>query len=160
MRNTRWGFAMVVLAFGVATAACSSMFRGGFKEPVVTFRDLKLTGVGTSGGSLEIQLSVYNPNKFRLDGTRLTYNLAVDSIAVGNGVLDQAFTVQENDSTLVRLPLSFTYAGLGAAGRQLMQTGAVNYRVTGDVTVETGYGKYTRPYDRTGRFTTLGGTSR
>ena len=158
MRTTRWGLA-VVLALGAATAGCSA-FRGSWKEPVVTFRDLKLVGVGTSGGSLEIQLSVYNPNSFRLDGTRLTYNLAVDSIAVGNGVLDQAFTVQEDDSTIVRLPVSFTYAGLGAAGRQLMQTGAVNYRVTGDITVDTPIGKRTRAYDRTGRFTTLGGSTR
>ena len=159
MRTTRWGLT-AALALVVATAACSSIWRGSWKEPVVTFRDLKLTGVGTSGGSLEIQLSVYNPNNFRLDGTRLTYNLAVDSVAVGNGVLDQQFTVQENDSTIVRLPISFTYAGIGAAGRQLMQTGAVNYRVTGDITVDTPIGKRTRPYDRTGRFTTLGGSTR
>lgn len=160
MRKTRYGLITAVLALGVVSAACGSMFRGSFKEPVVTFRDLKLTGVGTSGGTLEIQLSVYNPNKFRLDGTRLTYNLSVDSVAVGNGILDQAFTVQENDSAIVRLPLSFTYAGLGVAGRQLMQTGSVNYRVTGDITVETGFGKRTRAYDRTGRFTTLGGNTR
>ncbi len=159
MRTTRWGM-VAVLALGAVTASCSSIWRGSWKEPVVTFRDLKLTGVGTSGGSLEIQLSVYNPNNFRLDGTRLTYNLAVDTVAVGNGVLDQAFTVQEDDSTIVRLPLSFTYAGLGAAGRQLMQTGAVNYRATGDITVDTPIGKRTRAYDRTGRFTTLGGSTR
>jgi len=159
MRKTRSVvMAAATIALGL-TSACA-MFRGSFKEPVVSFRDLRLTGVGTSGGSLEIQLSVYNPNSFRLDGTRLTYNLAVDSIPVGNGVLDQAFTVQENDSTIVRLPLSFTYAGLGAAGRQLMQTGAVNYRVTGDVTVNTPIGSRTRTYDRTGRFTTLGGNAR
>ena len=160
MRKSHWSFSVAVVALAIVSAACSSIFRGSWKEPVVTFRDLKLTGVGTSGGSLEIQLSVYNPNNFRLDGTRLTYNLAVDSVAVGNGVLDQAFTVQENDSTIVRLPLSFTYAGIGAAGRQLMQTGAVNYRVTGDVTVDTPIGQRTRSYDRTGRFTTLGGSTR
>ena len=33
------------------------------------------------------------------------------------------------------IPVSFTYAGIGAAGRQLLNTGAVNYRVLGDVTV-------------------------
>jgi LEA14-like dessication related protein len=148
------------MAVALVVASGCALFRGSFKEPVVTFRDLRLTGVGTSGGALEIQLSVYNPNSFRLDGTRLTYNLSVDSIAVGNGILDQAFTVQENDSTIVRLPLSFTYAGLGAAGRQLMQTGAVNYRVTGDITVNTALGSRTRAYDRTGRFTTLGGNAR
>ncbi len=66
--------------------------------------------------------------------------------------------MQENDSTIVTLPLSFTYAGVGAAGRQLMNTGAVNYRVMGDVTVGTPLGNFTRPYDQTGRFSTFSGT--
>jgi hypothetical protein len=81
----------------------------------------------------------------------------VESTKVGEGALDQRFTVQDKDSTIVRLPVAFTYSGLGAAGRQLMQSGAVNYRVLGDVTVATPVGNFTRPYDRTGRFSTLSG---
>ena len=41
----------------------------GFKEPVVTYKDAVITGLGVSGGSLEVVLNVYNPNSFRLDGT-------------------------------------------------------------------------------------------
>jgi hypothetical protein len=58
---------------------------------------------------------------------------------------------------VVRLPVQFTFAGLGAAGRQLLRSGAVNYRVLGDVTVSTPIGSFTRPFDRTGQFTSLGG---
>jgi LEA14-like dessication related protein len=81
----------------------------------------------------------------------------VDSMPLGDGALDSRFTVQDRESTTVRLPLSFTYSGLGAAGRQLLQSGSVNYRVLGDVTVSTPLGNFTRPYDRTGRFSTLSG---
>ena len=63
-------------------------------------------------------------------------------------------------SSIVTLPLSFTYAGVGEAGRQLMNTGSVNYRVLGDVTVATPLGNFTRPYDQTGRFSTLSGRAR
>ena len=65
---------------------------------------------------------------------------------------------RRSDSTIVTLPLAFTYAGIGEAGRQLMNTGSVNYRVTGDVTVGTPLGNFTRPYDQTGRFSTFSGT--
>jgi hypothetical protein len=41
-----------------------------------------------------------------------------------------------------------------------MSTGSVNYRVTGDVTVGTPLGNFTRPYDQTGRFSTLSGSGR
>jgi LEA14-like dessication related protein len=130
---------------------------GGFQEPVVNFKDMRINGLGLSGGSLDVVLSVYNPNKFKLEGTRLTYRVMVDSMPLGDGALDSRFTVQDRESTTVRLPLSFTYSGLGAAGRQLLQSGSVNYRVLGDVTVSTPLGNFTRPYDRTGRFSTLNG---
>jgi LEA14-like dessication related protein len=147
----------VVMAVVLGATGCASLGLGGFKEPVVTFRNLRVNGLGLSGGNLDVELSVYNPNGFKLEGTRLTYQLMVESTKLGEGALDQRFTVQDKDSTIVRLPVSFTYAGLGAAGRQLMQSGAVNYRVLGDVTMSTPVGNFTRPYDRTGRFSTLSG---
>lgn len=157
MRTTKF-----LLAFMTVTglAACATLGKAAFKEPVVHFHDARVTGLGITGGSLEVKLSVYNPNGFTLDGTRLTYNVLVDSVTFGSGALTQQFTVQEKDSTIVTLPLQFTYAGIGQAGRQLMNTGAVNYRVVGDVTVGTPLGNFTRPYDQTGRFSTLSGGSR
>jgi LEA14-like dessication related protein len=156
MRRTLVG--LVAAAALAGTAACASLGRNVFREPVVNFRNVEVKGLGLSGGSLDVVLSVYNPNGFKLDATRLTYRLQVDSIDVGTGALDREFVVQENDSSLVRLPVSFTYAGLGAAGRQLIQSGSVNYRVLGDVTVRTRLGSFTRPYSGTGRFSALGGT--
>ena len=147
----------VAMAVVLGATGCASLGLEGFKEPVVTFRNLRVNGLGLSGGNLDVELSVYNPNGFKLEGTRLTYQLMVESTKLGEGAVDQRFTVQDKDSTIVRLPVSFTYAGLGAAGRQLMQSGAVNYRVLGDVTVATPVGNFTRPYDRTGRFSTLNG---
>ena len=49
---------------------------------------------------------------------------------------------------------------IGAAGRQLLNTGGVNYNVRGDVTVGTVVGNFTVPYSSTGKFTALGGNSR
>lgn len=158
MRNTKSLF--VAALVGVGAVGCATLGRGSFKEPIVHFQDARITGLGVTGGSLEVKLSLYNPNSFKLDGTRLTYKLMVDSVTFGTGTLADRFTVQEKDSTIVTLPLSFTYSGVGEAGRQLMNTGSVNYRVLGDVTVATPLGNYTRPYDQTGRFSTFSGRSR
>ena len=146
-------FALTMIA--VATTACASLGYAGFREPVVTYKDAVITGLGVTGGSLEVVLSVYNPNSFRLDGTQLTYRLAVDSVPFGTGTFTERFVVQEGDSTQVRLPLSFTYAGIGQAGRQLIQTGSVQYTVSGEITVGTPVGNFTRPYSGKGRLTTL-----
>jgi LEA14-like dessication related protein len=144
-----------IIGLGSLTAACATLGRANFKEPIVNLRDVRIIGLGTTGGSVEVVLNVYNPNNFRLDGVRLTYNVLVDTTRFGTGSYDTRFTVQKGDSTQLKLPLTFTYAGIGAAGRQLMQTGSVEYHVLGDVTVDTPLGQYTRPYDQRGRFSTL-----
>lgn len=155
------------LMVGVTTAAmavsagCSTLGKAAFQQPVVNLKDVAVQGVGLTGGQLAVKLNVYNPNGYRLDATRLSYNVAVgDDVNLATGILDSQFTVQSGDSTTVTIPVSFTYAGIGAAGRQLLNSGAVPYRVRGDVTVGTVVGNFTVPYSSTGRFTAFGGASR
>jgi len=143
----------------VSLAGCASLGLGSFREPIVSFNDAKIRGLGLSGGSVDVVLSLYNPNRFDLNATRLTYRLMVEDRDLGTGALNQAFRVSDNDSTYVTIPVDFTYAGLGTAGRQLLQTGTINYRIIGDFTVDTPLGSFTRPYDQRGRFSGFGGTS-
>jgi LEA14-like dessication related protein len=155
------GRALLLGVLFAGASGCASLGAlGSFVEPVVHFKDLRLTGLGVQGGALDIILTVYNPNRFDLQGVRLTYQLTVDDVRFGEGALDTEFMVRRGDSTDVRLPLSFTFVGIGAAGTQIVQTGAVNYRVNGDLTVATPLGNFTRPYAQNARFTVFGGTTR
>ena len=158
MRRLMLSAAVAAIA---STAACSALGRQAFQQPVVQLKDVAVQGVGLTGGTVAVKLNVYNPNGYRLDATRLSYNLLIgDNVNLANGVLDSRYTVNGNDSTTVTIPVSFTYAGIGSAGRQLLNTGGVSYRVTGDVTVGTVVGNFTVPYSSTGRFTAMGGNSR
>ncbi|GAC1471462.1 MAG: hypothetical protein PVSMB1_19220 [Gemmatimonadaceae bacterium] len=148
---------VVMLVTVAAMSACASLGMAGFREPIVSFKDVKVRGLGLSGGSLDAYLSIYNPNGFKLDATRLTYNVLVGQNQLGTGALNSRFTVQNGDSTTVRIPIDFTYAGIGSAATQMMQQGSVPYTITGDVTVATPLGSFTRPYTGTGRFTAFGG---
>lgn len=139
----------------VALAGCATLGRATFAEPLVELRDVRIVGLGIDGGNVDVVLSVYNPNRYSLDATRMTYRVDVDSVQLGNGALDSRFVVPSGDTSMVRLPIRFTYRGLGEAGRQILSTGSVNYRVRGDFTVVTPIGNFTRPYDRTGRFNTV-----
>jgi LEA14-like dessication related protein len=146
------------------TVGCSTLGKAAFQQPVVNLKDVAVQGVGLTGGQLAVKLNVFNPNGYRLDATRLSYNVQVgdsgSGVNLATGTLDSQFTVQSGDSTTVTIPVSFTYAGIGAAGRQLLNSGAVPYRVNGDVTVGTVVGNFTVPYSSTGRFTAFGGNSR
>ena len=156
-RGLRWTAATFLVA---AAAGCAAIGMGGFKEPVVRLKDVQVTGLGLQGGSVDVRLSVYNPNKFKLDAIKMTYKVDIDSIPLGDGELGDRFIVQSNDSSEVRLPVRFTYAGLGAAGSSLIRAGSINYRVRGDFTVSTPLGNYTRPYNQTGRYSTVKGNGR
>ena len=151
----------IVMAAGtvLALSACATLGRGVFQEPIVNFKNVSVRGLGLTGGTVDVYLSVYNPNGFRLDATRLTYDLLVGENRLGTGALDSRFTVQDNDSTEVRIPVDFSYAGIGSAARQMLQSGSVPYTVRGDVTVATPLGNFTRPYSGTGRFSAFGGTT-
>jgi LEA14-like dessication related protein len=163
MRRLMLGAATAAIAITI-TAGCSTLGKAAFQQPVVNLKVVAVQGVGLTGGQLAVKLNVYNPNGYRLDATRLSYNVQVGDSGTGvnlaTGILDSQFTVQSGDSTTVTIPVSFTYAGIGAAGRQLLNSGAVPYRVNGDVTVGTVVGNFTVPYSSTGRFTAFGGTSR
>ena len=150
MRKVAIVAAAIAIASGVG---CGAVGKQMLREPVVTLKDVRLKGLGVTGGTLDVSLSIYNPNEFRLDGSRLTYQVFADSAAVGGGTLDQQFTVQNGDSTTITLPLTFTYSGLGAAARQIQNQGSVNYRVKGEIEVATPIGRFTRPYDQSGRYT-------
>jgi LEA14-like dessication related protein len=149
---------VVGVAAAMAGAGCSVLGKAAFQQPVVTLKNVQVRGLGLTGGSLDVMLNVYNPNHYRLDATRLNYRvqMAGDSITLASGTMDSRFTVQDNDSTTVTIPVSFTYSGLGAAGRSILNTGAVNYHVLGDVLVGTAVGSFTVPFSSTGRFTTTG----
>jgi LEA14-like dessication related protein len=147
---------IAIVAMAVVVAACSALGRGAFQNPVVNLRDVRVLGLGTTGGQLEVHLGVHNPNGYRLDATRLTYRVFVgDTVGLANGALNTQTTVQAGDSTIVKIPVAFTYSGLGAAATQLLRTGAVTYRVTGDVTVGSVVGNFTVPYSTSGQFNTM-----
>jgi LEA14-like dessication related protein len=147
-----------VAAAAMAIAGCSAIGKQAFQQPIVRLKDVRVNGLGLNGGNLDVKLSVYNPNGYRMDATRLSYNVLIgDSVRFAQGTVDNRFTVNGNDSSVVTIPVNFTYTGIGAAGRQLLNTGGVNYRVNGDVTVGTVVGNFSVPYSSSGRFNALGG---
>src|SRR5471032_2076995 len=144
MRRFMFAAATAALA---TVAGCSALGKQAFQQPIVHLQDVRVNGVGMTGGNLDVKLSVLNPNGYRMDATRMTYSVTVgDSVRLATGAVDNRFTVNQNDSSVVTIPVSFSYAGIGAAGRQMMNTGGVNYRVSGDVTVGTVVGNFTIPY--------------
>ena len=151
---------IAVAALLVATSLGCASGGGGaprpaFYRPNVSLRDVKVGGVGLTGGSLEVLINVYNPNGYELATPRVAYRVYVDSVPLARGIYDADVVLDSQDSVKLRIPATIPYTSIGQAGRALLNTGSVNYRVVGDITVGTPYGRYTFPYDRAGWFSSL-----
>jgi len=157
MRMQRIGKAFVVAAMVFATGACSSLGRSAFATPVVELKDVRVGQIGLQGGAVELILDVYNPNAYRLDATKLTYTLFVDTNRVASGEITKQVTLTEHTKTEVVLPIAFSIKELLGAAKFLTVGGSIDYRVAGNVTVATPAGSFTRPYEGKGRYDAIRG---
>ena len=149
--TARWG----VLGLALLAIGCATLGRSAFANPVVELKDVRLRGIGAQGGSLDLVLEVYNPNDYRLDASRVTYTLFVDTTQIATGVVNKLVTLENRKKSEVTLPVTFTTRELLGVAGVLTRMGSVDYRVAGDVTVSTPFGSFTRPYDGKGRFDSL-----
>jgi LEA14-like dessication related protein len=141
---------LVLLAF--ALSACASLGRSVFATPTVELKDIRMKAIGLQGGSMDIILEVNNPNDYRLDATRLTYNLFVDTMRVAFGEIKKTATLEAHRKSEVVVPVSFSIQELIRATQLMSKTGGVDYHVTGEVTAATPGGNFTRPYKGDGHF--------
>jgi LEA14-like dessication related protein len=151
LRSSVFGLSSAVLGL-FALAACASLGRSVFATPTVELRDIRMKSIGMQGGAMDIILDVMNPNDYRLDATRLTYNLFVDTMRVAFGEIHQKATLEAHQKTMVVVPVSFSIAELVKATQLMSQTGGVDYHVIGEVTAATPGGSFTRPYKGDGHF--------
>jgi LEA14-like dessication related protein len=142
---------MLVL-FAFALSACASLGRSVFATPTVELKDIRMKAIGLQGGSMDIILEVNNPNDYRLDATRLTYNLFVDTMKVAFGEIKKTATLEPHRKSEVVVPVSFSIQELIRATQLMSKTGGVDYHVTGEVTAATPGGSFTRPYKGDGHF--------
>jgi LEA14-like dessication related protein len=141
------------LCAAATLVACRAAVDRVFTPPAVALRNVEVAGLGVTGASLTVTLSLANPNPYPLAASGASYRLfAGDSTEVGRGSVSTPIRVGGRDSTLVRLPVDVTWSGLGRAGRGALRGGTVDYRVLGEVIASTPLGDRTVPIDARGRF--------
>ncbi|HZI68028.1 MAG TPA: LEA type 2 family protein [Thermoanaerobaculia bacterium] len=146
--------AIALISVALAGARCSNL-AGVFEKPDLQFRGLRVNSIGFDGASLDILVDVYNPNSYRLALQRFSYDLAIENVNWGLGSTNSPLAVDARNSATIRLPLEVSWSRLGDVGRQALQTGSVNYGVTGEITVGTSLGDVRVPYSKSGRFSIL-----
>jgi LEA14-like dessication related protein len=152
-RGVRGVQGVVVLLLAIAVSGCAS----AFQQPEVRFDGVRMGGIGVRGGLLYAQIHVTNPNRFAFETSALTYDLELRSpgdgegqwVRLAEGTYAEPVRVGGRDSTMIEIPIEFTYAGLQGALRSVLDRGNVSYRVAGVVEVRDPV-RRSVPYRRTG----------
>jgi LEA14-like dessication related protein len=131
-----------VAVVGVAVSGCATLRNAiTFEKPQIELQEIDITGFGFQGGTLDLVFDVYNPNQYRLRSTRLEVGLALASTDFGEALIDKPLDLSPQNHSRVVMPVQFTWAGVGAAARSLLQLQELRYGITGAVILDTPLGE-------------------
>ncbi|HXM39252.1 MAG TPA: LEA type 2 family protein [Gemmatimonadales bacterium] len=111
-----------------------------FQEPQIALQEINVTGLGLSGGTLDLVFDVYNPNTYRLRSTRLEVGLDLENTYFGDALIDKPLDLSPENHSRVVMPVRFAWSGVGAAARALLERQALNYGLTGTAFLDTPLG--------------------
>jgi LEA14-like dessication related protein len=142
---------VLLAAAALPLNGCQTLARQAFANPVVEVTDVRVRSIGLMGGTLDVVLDIYNPNEYRLDAEKISYNFFVDTTRVVSGELDRLLTLEQKGRLSLTVPVTFGFNEMAIAMNEYLTKGALDYRVTGQFTIVTTFGRITRPYSGTGR---------
>jgi len=129
-------------ALVLGTGACATLRNAiQFQTPDVVLQEINITGLGLQGGTLDLVFDVYNPNQYRLRSTRLDVSLALAGTDFGEALIDKPLDFSPVNHSRVVMPVRFSWSGVGAAARSLLQSQELPYGLTGAVLLDTPLGE-------------------
>jgi LEA14-like dessication related protein len=111
-----------------------------FRQPDVSLKEIHVTGLGLSGGTLDLVFDVFNPNPYRIRSTRLEIGLDLEQTHFGDALFERPLDLSPENHSEVLVPVRFEWAGVGAGAKGLLKRQAVAYGVTGAVLLDTPLG--------------------
>lgn len=130
-----------VVASALVMAACAGV--PGFERPTAELDAIQITGIGIMGGSLNLLLDVYNPNSYDLQTVRVDAGIDLEQSHFGDISVEKDVVLPSRQHAVVELPVSFTWAGVGAGARGLLERGSVQYSLDARVRLYTPVGEHT-----------------
>ncbi len=132
---------VLLVSLSLAAAGCALAQRVRFEAPATRLTGITVTGLGLPGGSLELKLDVYNPNSYTLRSTRLQVAIDLENTPFGTAAIDRPLELPPTAHSDVRIPLTFTWSGVGTGARAVLAKGSLNYGLTGRLLVDTPLGE-------------------
>jgi LEA14-like dessication related protein len=132
MKATSWTAFLVL-----AVAGCATLKTARFERPHVTLEAVAVTGLGISGGSLRLDVDVYNPNEYDIRTSEFRGEVQFEETDFGEVTHSDVAVLPSESTARLEVPMTFTWEGVGAAARGMLARGSVSYRLRGHMFVWT-----------------------
>ena len=130
--------AVVGLALLAACATLKSALH--FEQPEFQLQEIRITGLGLTGGTFDLVFDVYNPNDYALKSTRLDVGLDLEGTHFGDATIDRPLEYQAGAHGPLTVPVRFEWAGVGAGAKGLLARQAIRFGLTGTAFLGTPLG--------------------
>ena len=123
--------ASLVAAAGAGVGACSKP-----QPPQLTPQEAKVTAVDVSGFDMRVKMDAFNPNGFPLSVRSVTAHVVVDANQdLGTVTSTQPFTLAAHAHTIIDVPMTVKWKGIGGLAAIAAAKRPVPYVVDGTATV-------------------------
>ena len=117
----------------LAVAACGGNRTAGpdILPPQVELTQLGIRNFGLTGGTLDTKVSIRNPNSTVIRSTGITLSLDVQGHRFGTTESTHAFELAGDSTITFIVPVQFQWSTVGLAARGVLNTGDVQYAISG-----------------------------
>ena len=130
-----------IALLGITVSSCATLRNAlTFQKPDIALQQIDITSFSLTGGTMNLVFDVYNPNDYRVRSTTLEVGLKLADTDFGQALIDKPLDLSPQNHSQVIMPVRFTWSGVGAAARSLLQSQELPYGLTGAVIVETPIG--------------------
>ncbi len=141
--GARWFVLGQTIALAALLAGCSLFRQLSFERPSLRLSAIQVTEIDLSGVSVVLWLDVFNPNDYDIRTTRVEADLNLEDVHFGNATWEESIVLGAASTTTVKLPADFSWEGIGAGARALLQRGKVSYDLDARLHVVTSFGSRT-----------------
>ncbi len=126
MRNLALMSVLLLAACGGNRAAAPDLL-----PPDVALTQIGIRNFGLMGGTLDTRVTIRNPNSVTIRGTGLTLSLDVQGHRFGTTEWLRGFELAGDSTVTFVVPVNFRWSTVGLAARNVLNTGDVQYAITG-----------------------------
>lgn len=121
-----------------------------FRKPEIDFVRLQVNTLTIGGADIEFEIMFENKNRFELLVDKISYSLVLGGNQIRQGAIAGDKNIEKQGEKIFSLPLLLNFFEVGKDVYSLLQQPSVSCSFSGEVEVQTVWGRLTIPFEEQG----------